>query len=984
MPTTRSPACSAQPAEQVTSPRASPPRRVLRSRQGNAGVIVNLGEGSTSFIVALGDASVTNFTISHCKDKRCKTCKTFNLSKEVVSNVTHRKYSIINHTGENLNCHSQNTVYLCTCLSCGVQYVGETVLELHERMNGHRTAKSGCKHEITHCNEACNGYNFQYQILEKLPGNGYTASGDVDPAMLIIRKAREDEWMKKLRTIYPYGLCESASDKETDSSVLHPAVGKLFPPLPRSNRVARCRDNRNGRVSNISSEEFFETLDNLIRNDIHNSFNEIRKILNLTKKKVLKEIAFQIMERDSLPLYETRFQIYHYILDVIDTKLLKDDPPPPKRKAPKNVVTINFVNKGLDNIHVSKIFRSPEVASLLPEELQEKDDMPTCTMKLDPPIRGKILNYKETVSSLDIRVDEDVSFVQNLPSCDCSASQFCDPHHKHIVSGDLRIITNPKLRKLFSKGPNYREPTTLNYRKCKQSIESALTSSIDNLATKYNLPKESFSAWKNKILELVDNRVRILKSRGTPGVTKPALKDEEVIASLADLHSKFVVVPIDKAANNVAIICKRFYVQKLLDEVGVPGNASPTYKLSEEDPDNVIHNNALLCEKFGISLEERLRTLPFMYWMPKMHYSPPRARFIIASSSCSTKPLSQITSSIFKHIFNQIRNFHKKSYFYKNYNRFWVIENSAPIIEKLSQINDRKNAKDISTYDFSTLYTKLRHDDLILKLNEIIDFAFKGGKKKGQNRKYITVTKFSTFWSKKKKGQNSFTKQQVKLMVSHLIKETYFQVGNLLFKQCIGIPMGIDPAPFWANLYLYAYEYEFMKLLMSTDKGRAMRFRYAFRFIDDECNLNDGGEFGRSFLLIYPSELELKCEHQGIHATVLDLDISITDGIFVYKLFDKRDGFPFFIVRMPDLTGNIPSHVFYGSVMSEFLRIARCTLLYSDFLVSSINLFKRMVNQGGSKEKILTQIRKAIIRHPQPFKTFHKRAKDIMNDISTG
>ena len=149
MPTTRLQACSVQPTEQVTSPRASPPRRVLRSRQGNAGVIVNLGEGSTSFIVALGDASVTNFTISHCKDKRCKTCKTFNLSKEVVSNVTHRKYSIINHTGENLNCHSQNTVYLCTCLSCGVQYVGETVLELHERMNGHRTAKSGCKHELT-------------------------------------------------------------------------------------------------------------------------------------------------------------------------------------------------------------------------------------------------------------------------------------------------------------------------------------------------------------------------------------------------------------------------------------------------------------------------------------------------------------------------------------------------------------------------------------------------------------------------------------------------------------------------------------------------------------------------------------------------------------------------------------------------------------------------------------------------------------------
>ena len=133
-----------------------------------------------------------------------------------------------------------------------------------------------------------------------------------------------------------------------------------------------------------------------------------------------------------------------------------------------------------------------------------------------------------------------------------------------------------------------------------------------------------------------------------------------------------------------------------------------------------------------------------------------------------------------------------------------------------------------------------------------------------------------------------------------------------------------------------------------------------------------------------PPELELKCEHQGTRATFLDLEIIISNGIFIYKLFDKRDGFPFFIVRMPDLSGNIPSHVFYGSIMSEFLRMARCTLMYSDFLSSAIGLIKRMVNQGGSKEKILLQIRKAILRHPEPFKKFNKRAKDIMNDISTG
>ena len=60
---------------------------------------------------------------------------------------------------------------------------------------------------------------------------------------------------------------------------------------------------------------------------------------------------------------------------------------------------------------------------------------------------------------------------------------------------------------------------------------------------------------------------------------------------------------------------------------------------------------------------------------------------------------------------------------------------------------------------------------------------------------------------------------------------------------------------------------------MGSDKGRALKFRNASRFIDDECNLNDGGEFGRSFREIYPLELELKCEHEGTHATFYDLDI---------------------------------------------------------------------------------------------------------------
>ena len=42
-------------------------------------------------------------------------------------------------------------------------------------------------------------------------------------------------------------------------------------------------------------------------------------------------------------------------------------------------------------------------------------------------------------------------------------------------------------------------------------------------------------------------------------------------------------------------------------------------------------------------------------------------------------------------------------------------------------------------------------------------------------------------------------------------------VVNLVLLQCIGIPMGIDPARFWENLHLYNYEIDFISSLIKTD-----------------------------------------------------------------------------------------------------------------------------------------------------------------------
>ena len=149
-------------------------------------------------------------------------------------------------------------------------------------------------------------------------------------------------------------------------------------------------------------------------------------------------------------------------------------------------------------------------------------------------------------------------------------------------------------------------------------------------------------------------------------------------------------------------------------------------------------------------------------------------------------------------------------------------------------------------------------------------------------------------------------------MINHLLENCYFNVGNVTMKQTIIIPMEIDPTPFWTNVSLYSYEEEYMLSLISSDKIKARHFHSTKRFTDDLCAINDCGKFGRSICDIYPEQLELKFEHQGDHATFLNLDITFKEGTFIYKSFDKRDSFRFSIVRMPYIESHIRQYCLFS------------------------------------------------------------------------
>ena len=60
----------------------------------------------------------------------------------------------------------------------------------------------------------------------------------------------------------------------------------------------------------------------------------------------------------------------------------------------------------------------------------------------------------------------------------------------------------------------------------------------------------------------------------------------------------------------------------------------------------------------------------------------------------------------------------------------------------------------------------------------------------------------------------SFRKSTLVEWTEYLIDNVYIKVGNSVYRQTIGIPMGTDRAPQLANLFLFHYEYLYMKNLM--------------------------------------------------------------------------------------------------------------------------------------------------------------------------
>ena len=147
---------------------------------------------------------------------------------------------------------------------------------------------------------------------------------------------------------------------------------------------------------------------------------------------------------------------------------------------------------------------------------------------------------------------------------------------------------------------------------------------------------------------------------------------------------------------------------------------------------------------------------------------------------------------------------------------------------------------------------------------------------------YLSITRSGKcFWSSENKYECTITAVELIDIIYYVIDNIYVSVGNKVFRQCIGIPMGTDCAPLLANLYLFHFEYIYIRKLICNNMCKARSFCTTFRYINNLLTLNNLS-FESVINEIYPSELVLKktTENCGI-VSYWDVGFMVRDGHFI-------------------------------------------------------------------------------------------------------
>ena len=432
------------------------------------------------------------------------------------------------------------------------------------------------------------------QILEKI----YHSSENPTP-FTSIRRTRELFWVKELGTAKPYGFNDQIKGIGTLNSILSKKTNicSLFNKQPRRKRSHGKRHyKKRAPQPDVTMSTLVDLVDTIEKPAGVHKINTKLLSISFPQFHSLQELA---LESTNFYYSSAEYRATAIILDITNYRLFRPVRNYVPAEKPKHFMKIKFLNKAVDAINLPALLRSTTVTDKIPHYFRDKEP-PTVSYEYTSTLASKLFNFAPALSNLNVS-----EYLSNPQTCQCKESKFCYEPHGHVITGDLRVIENAKLRELVAKGPKYREPNRVNWK----ATETMFLESIDLYAKKWSKREQVefkyLSEWKDQLKELVADCISNLKEYFKSAKCK-VLDQPDVKDTLHKLHANYALVPADKAANNLIIACKKYYIDTLVKELGI-NNVNinnPTYTSIDNSFETIVKSHNQFITSMGLKMSE--------------------------------------------------------------------------------------------------------------------------------------------------------------------------------------------------------------------------------------------------------------------------------------------------------------------------------------------------------------------------------------------
>ena len=232
----------------------------------------------------------------------------------------------------------------------------------------------------------------------------------------------------------------------------------------------------------------------------------------------------------------------------------------------------------------------------------------------------------------------------------------------------------------------------------------------------------------------------------------------------------------------------------------------------------------------------------------------------------------------------------------------------------------------------------------------------------------ICVGYESAYWTRDTSKPCTYSLTEIIEMISLLIGESYIKAFGKIFRQTKGIIMGGKSSGWLSDCSLMVDEFKYID---SKVKNQELELARSFKGLNryrDDCTALNIDNFRDIAREIYPPSLELSQENVDLtQATVLDMSVSISEGRFRTKVYNKTDSFPFNVVTMPFLDSNISTKICYKVFYSQILRYQRLCTFVNDFTDRARSLANTLIQRGYVRNKLAKEFRQVIGNYRSEF-----------------